>query len=212
MSKKALENSSSAPLSAEKSKSSRFQFQEWISGDGGLTFAVMNGIIFLMTNYSGLLNEANPYMDGLLIPRPVLATFIFVQESFFFGLVTIIIIVQAQRLWIKQLFCFLEGICVLLYFTKKYIDTWLEVYVIDGQFVLAVYTALFSMLALYSVGMIFFIRLKEQPQPLNLNINPILAPIPLLLSQPCFAPEVFDNQLKRVQISPEKPKPQAEKK
>lgn len=149
-----------------------FDFKAWISGDGGLKFAIVNSILFLMANYAGLLNQANPYMEGLLIPASFIATIIYIQESFFFGVVTIVVMIQAQRIWIKQLFCVMEGLCVFLYFSKNYIDSWTLNLSIDGKFALSLYVAIFSGIALYSLGIIFSIRLKEENEGIVLNLSP----------------------------------------
>lgn len=142
----------------------RFDFVKFVSGKAGLIFALGNSIIFLMTNYSGLLNLANPYAEGLLTPHPLLATLLFIQESFFFGSATIIVMIQAQKLWIKFSFCFMEGLSIFLYLNKRYLDKWLEGFIVDGGFILSTFIALFSMFALFLLGIILLNRIQQEEE------------------------------------------------
>ena len=88
-----------------------FSFSEWLASKRAVSFALCVGIIFLFTNYSGVLNNANP--DAGDYKYPAVLIFILSHiDSFFFGLVTAILLFQARQEWQKVLYCGFESVLI----------------------------------------------------------------------------------------------------
>ncbi|NJO00378.1 MAG: hypothetical protein HC880_00680 [Bacteroidia bacterium] len=125
-----------------------FSFSEWLSSKRAVSFALAVGIIFLFTNYSGVLNNANPDAGDYRYP-PVLIFILSHVDSFFFGLVTAILLFQASKEWQKIMYCGFEAMLIFLNLNRNFITDWLGV---DSQFFLGSYIAVFSGVSFYFLG------------------------------------------------------------
>ena len=126
----------------------RFSFSEWLASRRAVSFALCVGIIFLFTNYSGVLNNANP--DAGDYKYPAVLIFILSHiDSFFFGLVTAILLFQARQEWQKVLYCGFESMLIFLNLNRNFITEYLG---FDSQFFLASYIAVFSGVSFYFLG------------------------------------------------------------
>ena len=125
-----------------------FSFSEWLASRRAVSFALCVGIIFLFTNYSGVLNHANPDAGDYRYPAELIFVLSHI-DSFFFGLVTAILLFQASKEWQKIMYCTFEAALIFLNLNRNFITEFLG---FEAQFFLGSYIAVFSGVSFYFLG------------------------------------------------------------
>jgi hypothetical protein len=146
-----------------------FSFTYWLASRKAVSFTLAIGIIFLISNYQGIVFRANP--DNILpfaYPYPV-QVLLSHLDSFFFGLATAIIIFQSQREWHKVVYCTFEGIMIFLNLNRDFLQGWGY----DSQFLLASYIAVFSAFTLYYLGKLAKQHFRETGYPQQVDNSDI---------------------------------------
>lgn len=125
-------------------------FNEFVSGDGLLNFALSVGVFLLIVTYGGIMYRINPQRVWLWYDVMVATV-----EAFFFGLATFLVIRQAQDGRIKFIYAGFEGVALFLYYNSKYFGVW-------ADFALTSYISVFGAFTFYALGAISLHRYKEQ--------------------------------------------------
>lgn len=120
----------------------------WLASKKAVSFTLMVGIFFLVSNYQGIIYRADPSnTEAFAFPYPV-QVLLSHLDSLFFGLATAIIIFQSQKEWHKVLYCIFESIMIFLNLNRMFIQN----QGFDTRFFLASYIAVFSGFTLYYLG------------------------------------------------------------
>ena len=136
---------------------SHFSFTAWLASANAVSFCLLIGVVFLISNYQAIVYRANP--DNLIpFQYPYFLQVLLSHiDSFFFGLATAIIIFQSRAEWHKVMYCCLESVMIFLNLNRLYIDK----AGISSQFVLGMYLSIFSGFTLYYLGTLAIAQFKE---------------------------------------------------
>jgi hypothetical protein len=119
-----------------------------------IAFTMLVGIIFLFTNYSGMLHYIHPDNEKVFVYFELIRIIISHFDSLFFALTTCIIIFQSKDHFTKILFCFFESSFLFLNLGRDKIPTLIGVTETDAKIYLVAYVALFSGFAFFYLGML----------------------------------------------------------
>lgn len=125
-------------------------FNDFVSGDGLLNFALTVGVFLLVITYGGIMYRINP--NKVNFGYDVLVSIV---EAFFFGLATFLVIRQAQKQYIKFVYAMFEGLALFLYYNSPYFGQW-------ANFALTTYISVFGGFTFYSLGYISLYRYRDQ--------------------------------------------------
>jgi hypothetical protein len=136
-----------------------FKFSEWLAGRRAVSFCLAIGILFLITNYQGIIFRANPEnLDTpFAYPYPI-QVILSHLDSFFFGLATAIIIFQGRKEWQKLVYCGFEAMMIFLNLNRNFLTD----LGLPSQAILATYIAVFSGFTLYFLGTLAKYHLAQQ--------------------------------------------------
>ena len=126
----------------------KFSFTNWLASRNAVSFTLAVGVIFLITNYQGIIFRANPENLNPFEYPYFLQVLLSHLDSFFFGLATAIIIFQSKSEVHKVMYCSFEAIMIFLNLNRNFIN---EIG-FNSQFLLATYVAIFSGFTLYYLG------------------------------------------------------------
>lgn len=122
--------------------------KDFLSSKDATGWTLLIGIIFLITNYQGIIFRANPdNIDAFAYPY-FIQVVISHLDSLFFGMATAIIIFQTNKVGHKLLYCTFEAVMIFLNLNRTIIGE----YGYDSQFWLSTYVAVFSGFTLFYLG------------------------------------------------------------
>lgn len=125
-----------------------FSFTRWLNSPNAVSFTLAIGVIFLVTNYRGIIHRADPDNLQVFVYPFWIQVLLSHIDSLFFGLATAIIIFQSVKVWHKVAYCSFEGIMIFLNLNRNFIDS----SGFNSQFLLATYIAVFSAFTLFFLG------------------------------------------------------------
>lgn len=129
-------------------KTNNYSFTQWLASRHAVSFTLAVGVVFLITNYQGIIFRANPENSSPFMYPYALQVVLSHLDSFFFGLATAIIIFQSKSENHKIMYCSFEAIMIFLNLNRNFIDE----LGFNSQFLLATYVAIFSGFTLYYLG------------------------------------------------------------
>lgn len=143
-----------------------YSFTKWLNSPNAVSFSLAIGVVFLVSNYQGIIHRANPENLNEFVYPFWLQVILSHIDSLFFGLATAIIIFQSTKVWHKIVYCSFEGIMIFLNLNRNFIDT----VGFNSQFLLATYIAIFSAFTLFFLGNLA--RQHNAGKKIWLEINP----------------------------------------
>lgn len=143
-----------------------FDVSEWLASRRAVSFCLLIGVFFLVSNYQNILYRVNPDHAQAFVYPFLVQVLLAHLDSLFFGLTTAILLFQSRYEWQKILYCCLEAIMVFLNLNRNFIQD----LGFESNYILGAYVAVFSGFSLYFLGSLAKAH-KIKKQAIELPIN-----------------------------------------